>query len=113
MRLYFKPHAGIEPFAQADYIARNSKEGSLMLVGGGAQYQLVRFHHASVVAGAVLGVARYENAWTKEVLLFPGGYPFIGVRHDATTISLGYIPEIQDGDGNQGGVFTLSLGLRL
>ena len=113
MRLYLEPHDGIEPFMQADYIVRNSKNGSLVLVGGGAQYSFLHMRHMSVVAGVVAGIARYENAWTDEVLYFPGGYPFVGVRRHATTASLGYIPEFRDKDGKQGGVFIFTLSFRL
>jgi len=111
-RVYFKPHSGVEPFVEADYIVKNSTGGSLALLGGGAQSTLARTGTLSVVAGFVAGFGRYENVWTKEHIMFPGGYPFVGLRQENTTVSLGYIPGVRSRGFPSGDVAVVTFGFR-
>lgn len=112
LRIYAESCGPVECFAELDYIVRNSKDGSFVVLGAGVQYPLIAGRHSAFVVGAVLGVGRYENTWTDEIATLVGGYPFVGVRHKRATLYFGYIPKVHhDGDDSSEAV-VVSAGYR-
>lgn len=112
LRVYAESCGPLECFAELDYIARNSKDGSFMILGAGVQYPLVTGRHGAFVVGVVGGIGRYENTWTNENVVLGGGYPFIGVRHKRSTLYIGYIPKIRHNGDDSSEAVVISAGYR-
>ena len=113
LRVYAESCGPVQCFAELDYIVRNSKDGSFVVLGAGVQYPLVTGRHGAFVVGVLGGVGRYENTWTDEVLVLGGAYPFIGMQHKRSTLYVGYIPKVRhDGDESSEAIF-FSIGYRL
>lgn len=97
LRRYFGKISSAEMFLTADYIDKNSTGGSYMQAGVGIQFPVYRIREVSLLVGAVAGVGRYENSWQHQNHIFLGAYPFVAIRKNDITLSIGYIPKVRVG----------------
>ncbi len=94
LRRYFPTRSCLEVFGEADWMARNSTGGSLTQVGVGIQYPIFSIGRANLLVGGVAGGFVYQNKWEHQTYVDPGAYPFVAVKYERTTITMGYIPHV-------------------
>ena len=95
IRKYFATtKSGVEVFADANYISKNSTGGKTILAGVGGQHPVLSKGHTDLLIGGVAGVMQYENSWEQKKYVSPGAYPFVGLRYKDVTVTMGYIPHV-------------------
>ncbi len=112
LRYYLGEKYGFEVYLEGDYIVRNSTGGSLVQAGIGAHYPFRITADISILVGGAVGVARYENVWNNKTYVFPGGYPYVGVRYREFTFTVGYVPDIDQGNARAYQTFLTTLNYR-
>src|SRR3989344_2613990 len=94
VRKYLAKKDGVEVFADANYISKNSTGGKAILAGIGGQYPVLSKGHTDLLIGGVAGVMQYENSWEQKMYVAPGAYPFVAPRYKDVTVTVGYVPHV-------------------
>jgi len=99
LRFYVpSPIEGFETFVTVDHIRKNTTGGKATQVGIGGLYPIGEYAGVQFLVGGVVGAVRYEDKWSGDTGIYPGGYPVLSVRYDRCTLTLGHIIGGSHGD---------------